>query len=314
MNEHLSASDARFIVFRDGKPLIKTQEGGEDAKDWTDPQAQQTRLLFLSRKQVEPFLGSSSMFAETPADAEPGSKFHQSARLPETSSALVFLGVDDRPLASKDAVPADVDPQNPKGVPYFAIEALPATDVDQSLGGSFQEARAAASHLSPWEAGLFAEARAMIDWNTRNKHCPACGAKTYSLWAGWKRACVTALEKREEGQECPSTKGLQNFSYPRTDPVSLLSFRDGELVFSPGQQHMQSLRPLPLLADDPRVQVIIMGILNSSGDHLLMGRQKSWPKGMYSCLAGFIEPGESFEDAVRREVMEEAGITVGDVR
>lgn len=36
--------------------------------------------------------------------------------------------------------------------------------------------------------------------------------------------------------------------------------------------------------------------------------------GMYSCLAGFIEPGESFEDAVRREVMEEAGIEVGAVR
>jgi NAD+ diphosphatase len=35
---------------------------------------------------------------------------------------------------------------------------------------------------------------------------------------------------------------------------------------------------------------------------------------MYSCLAGFIEPGESFEDAVRREVMEEAGIEVGAVR
>lgn len=36
--------------------------------------------------------------------------------------------------------------------------------------------------------------------------------------------------------------------------------------------------------------------------------------GMYSCLAGFIEPGESFEDAVRREVLEEAGIEVGPVR
>jgi NAD+ diphosphatase len=57
-----------------------------------------------------------------------------------------------------------------------------------------------------------------------------------------------------------------------------------------------------------------MGILNSSGDKMLLGRQTKWPKGMYSCLAGFIEPGESFEDAVRREVMEEAGIEVGPVR
>lgn len=57
-----------------------------------------------------------------------------------------------------------------------------------------------------------------------------------------------------------------------------------------------------------------MAVLNSNGDRILLGRQKSWPKGMYSCLAGFIEPGESVEDAVRREVLEEAGIEVGRVR
>jgi len=69
-----------------------------------------------------------------------------------------------------------------------------------------------------------------------------------------------------------------------------------------------------------------MGILDSTGDKMLLGRQKMWPKGksqhldpadglpgMYSCLAGFIEPGESFEDAVRREVLEEAGVEVGPV-
>ncbi|KAJ9110269.1 hypothetical protein QFC19_001672 [Naganishia cerealis] len=47
---------------------------------------------------------------------------------------------------------------------------------------------------------------------------------------------------------------------------------------------------------------------------MLLGRQKAWPKGMYSCLAGFCEPSESIEDAVRREVMEEAGVAVGQVR
>jgi NAD+ diphosphatase len=57
-----------------------------------------------------------------------------------------------------------------------------------------------------------------------------------------------------------------------------------------------------------------MGVLSSDGEKILLGRQKTWPKGMYSCLAGFIEPGESFEDAVRREVLEEAGIEVGPVR
>ena len=46
----------------------------------------------------------------------------------------------------------------------------------------------------------------------------------------------------------------------------------------------------------------------------LIGRSPGWPEGMYSCLAGFIEPGETIEAAVRREVSEETGVRVGAVR
>jgi NAD+ diphosphatase len=58
--------------------------------------------------------------------------------------------------------------------------------------------------------------------------------------------------------------------------------------------------------------VVIMLIL--SGNDVLMGRSPGWPEGMYSLLAGFVEPGESLEAAVRREVREEAGVEVGAVR
>lgn len=58
--------------------------------------------------------------------------------------------------------------------------------------------------------------------------------------------------------------------------------------------------------------VVIMLILD--GDRVLLGRQSNWDPRMYSLLAGFMEPGETVEEAVRREVMEEAGITVGEVR
>ncbi len=57
---------------------------------------------------------------------------------------------------------------------------------------------------------------------------------------------------------------------------------------------------------------VIMRVVH--GDRVLLGRQASWPKDWYSVLAGFVEPGESLEEAVRREVQEEAGITVRDVR
>jgi len=50
------------------------------------------------------------------------------------------------------------------------------------------------------------------------------------------------------------------------------------------------------------------------GNNCLLGRQSSWPEGVYSTLAGFVEAGESVEDSVRREVREESGIVVGDVR
>lgn len=58
--------------------------------------------------------------------------------------------------------------------------------------------------------------------------------------------------------------------------------------------------------------VVIMLILD--GDKVLLGRQSVWPERMYSLLAGFMEPGETVEEAVRREVHEESGIRVGQVR
>lgn len=58
--------------------------------------------------------------------------------------------------------------------------------------------------------------------------------------------------------------------------------------------------------------VVIMAI--TRGDKLLLGRGPSWPQGMYSLLAGFVEPGETIESAVRREVVEESAIKVGPVR
>jgi NAD+ diphosphatase len=55
-------------------------------------------------------------------------------------------------------------------------------------------------------------------------------------------------------------------------------------------------------------------MLVARGDTCLLGRQSRFPEKMYSCLAGFLEPGETIEAAVRRETFEEAGIRVGEVR
>jgi NAD+ diphosphatase len=62
----------------------------------------------------------------------------------------------------------------------------------------------------------------------------------------------------------------------------------------------------------PRVDPAII-VLVADGDRCLLGRQESWPEGRYSTIAGFVEPGESLEDGVRREVYEETNIRVGKV-
>jgi NAD+ diphosphatase len=61
----------------------------------------------------------------------------------------------------------------------------------------------------------------------------------------------------------------------------------------------------------PRLDPAII-VLVSDGERALLGRQAAWPAGQYSTIAGFVEPGESLEDAVAREVQEETGVIVTD--
>ncbi len=63
----------------------------------------------------------------------------------------------------------------------------------------------------------------------------------------------------------------------------------------------------------PRTDPVAIMVVRHEGS-ILLGRQKAWKPGMFSALAGFVEPGETIEDAARREVFEEAGVRVGAVR
>lgn len=63
----------------------------------------------------------------------------------------------------------------------------------------------------------------------------------------------------------------------------------------------------------PRTDPAVIMAVVDPDDRILLGRQASWPERRFSTLAGFVEPGEPLEDAVRREVLEESAIRVGDV-
>ncbi|MGI9309383.1 MAG: NAD(+) diphosphatase [Gammaproteobacteria bacterium] len=84
------------------------------------------------------------------------------------------------------------------------------------------------------------------------------------------------------------------------------NLQDGGFVMACGSDACGQ-RSFPRL--DPAIIVLV-----SDQDRCLLGRQKTWPDGRYSTIAGFVEPGESLEEAVRREVLEETNIRVGNCR
>jgi NAD+ diphosphatase len=63
----------------------------------------------------------------------------------------------------------------------------------------------------------------------------------------------------------------------------------------------------------PRTDPVVIVLVTDGGDRLLLGRQARWPEGRFSLLAGYVEPGETLEEAVRREVLEESGVELGAV-
>ena len=152
------------------------------------------------------------------------------------------------------------------GRPRFAadVSALPEPIEEEPLGraGIFAEVRALAPRLAAGEAGIVAQARAMVDWHLRHTFCAVCGAKTAPREGGYMRRC--------ESSSCEAEH------FPRTDPVVIM--------------------------------------IVARGDSCVLGRQTHFPERMYSALAGFVEPGESIEEAVRREVAEEVSLEVCVVR
>ncbi|KAI2793915.1 hypothetical protein POX_a00503 [Penicillium oxalicum] len=208
----------------------------------------------------------------------------------KTNPTLIFLGLDESRKESSDLMTY----KNYSGHPFFAVDVTPqGSEAHQSAckdiikameekGLSFFQTRVIMT-FPPEEAAIYAQARALMDWNTRNTFCGTCGHRTLSINAGTKRACPpTDAARAAEGlpqdrPECNTRTTLSNLSFPRTDPT------------------------------------IIVAVVSADGKRILLGRSKRFPPKWYSTLAGFIEPGESIEDAVRREVWEESGVTLSRV-
>ncbi|MBB6598366.1 NAD(+) diphosphatase [Luteimonas sp. MC1825] len=158
------------------------------------------------------------------------------------------------PCASLGAMPTDALFLGLRGEEGWF--ALPATSAVESGEPPGVDLRTAAGQWPGFEATAFAQARAVLHWRARHRHCGACGTTLAFARAGWLGRCPgCALEH-----------------YPRTDPAVIVAV--------------------------------------SNGARLLLGRSPGWPPRRYSVLAGFVEPGESLEQTVVREVFEESAVRV----
>ncbi len=172
-----------------------------------------------------------------------------------TSGMLAYLGqtiADEAGVAEGTAVVlVDLDAAG-----LAALEAA-----GHSQDGDWLTLRRSGFGLSARDAGLVAQALALVNWHRAHGFCANCGTASNVSQAGWSRTCLAC--KREV--------------FPRNDPAIIVAIVDDE-------------------------------------DRILLGSQGTWEENRWSILAGFVDAGETLHAAVEREMLEEAGVKVTDIK
>jgi len=182
-------------------------------------------------------------------------------RILVTGDQRALRGLDpfERDRLARDAVPTYLGSAGGSDRFLLRIDATHADLLAAELGVPFMNLRSAGVALPAFDAGLFAYALGLANWQARTRYCANCAAPVRFEAAGHRAKCTNP--------QC----GMEHF--PRTDPavIVIVTWRDA----------------------------------------CLLGRMPRLPPKRFTTLAGFVEPGETLEDAVRREVFEEAGVRVG---
>ena len=200
-----------------------------------------------------------------------------------SAAQVVFLGLDER------AAPGFTY-EGYAGAPRFAVDvtpheqALPELEeslntflsrIDEDADLAFRSVMFGVHLRDALDFNIIAEGKIILDWINRTRFCGGCGHRNMVASGGFKLLCADSFAGRTA---CPTHGRITNLSFPRTDCC------------------------------------VIVSVVSHDGQRVLIGRGIRFKFNMYSCLAGFLESGESIEDCVRREVYEEAGVKVGRVQ
>ena len=172
-----------------------------------------------------------------------------------------------------------VDTSDGVDIQWLRRSELPDTEVEVFLGLDGDLPRFAVAGSAEGLAGTTIDTRRAAASMDDGRAAIVAHARSLIDWHLRHGFCAncgapTTLEKAGYARRC---NGCRAEHFPRTDPV------------------------------------VIMLAIDAANDAVLLGRQPRFPKGFLSALAGFVEPGESLEEAVRRELFEEAGIRTGRV-
>ena len=192
------------------------------------------------------------------------------------TSSLIRLPKGHPLLAETKSIPTFLGLENETGI--FAIDVSPWKDPNMDPDAMGQFADPSQNRYPGFaESQVFTELRGIMAKLTPRDAELAATARSLFEWHRSHRFCSKcgAESERTHAGWQRDCPDCKTSHFPRTDPV-----------------------------------VIVLATL---GNSVLMGRSHGWPEGMYSLLAGFMEPGETMEAAARREVFEESGIRLGHV-
>src|SRR5690606_263405 len=222
---------------------------------------------------------------------------------------LLRLDADGRALCATGGAPVDE-----RGAAHPALQAeavllgmeggrawFAAPDPATDPGAPRVDLRTAAASWPVREATAFAQARAVLHWRARHRHCGACGARLRFERAGWLGRCEGCASEHypRSAPRAGGRRGARRHRHGGAGGARRRSARAGW----PGRCEGCASEHYP--RTDPAVIVAV-----TDGERLLLGRQADWPPRRYSTLAGFVEPGETLEQTVVREVFEESAVRV----